>query len=79
MNCFLQKYTTHQFTYVIYYLLQDKVKNPKFMKIQEVHQKLHTKQFLLLYGYYTGPVNSADSTDFTGPEKTHSSVLKHAT
>ena len=30
-------------------------------------------------GYYTGPVNSADSTDFTGPDKTHSLVLKHAT
>ena len=32
-----------------------------------------------LFGYYTGPVNSADSTDFTGPDKTHSLVLKHAT
>ena len=31
------------------------------------------------FGYYTAPVNSADSTDFTGPDKTHSSVLKHAT
>ena len=30
-------------------------------------------------GYYTGPVNSADSTGFTGPDKTHSLVLKHAT
>ena len=29
--------------------------------------------------YYTGPVSSADSTDFTGPEKNHSSVLKPAT
>ena len=29
----------------------------------------------LYIGYYTGPVNSADSTDFTGPDKTHSLVL----
>ena len=34
---------------------------------------------LLLDRYYTEPANSADSTDFTGPEKTHSSVLKAAT
>ena len=46
MNYRLQKYTTHQFTYFIYYLFQDKFKNPKMMKIQLVHQKLHTKQFL---------------------------------
>ena len=49
MNCCLQKYTIHQFTYFIHYLFQDKFKNPKIMKIQEVHQKLHTKQFLLFY------------------------------
>ena len=49
MNCCLQKYTTHQFTYFIYYLFQDKFKNPKIIKIQEVHQKLQTKQFLLFY------------------------------
>ena len=47
MNCYLQKYTTHQFTYFIYYLFQDKVKNPKIIKIQQVHQKLQAKQFLL--------------------------------
>ena len=47
MNCCLQKYTTHQFTYFIYYLFQDKFKNPRIMKIQQVHQKLRTKQFLL--------------------------------
>ena len=29
MNCCLQKYTTHQFTYFIYYLFQDKFKIPK--------------------------------------------------
>ena len=49
MNCCLQKYTTHQFTYFIYYLFQDKFKNPTMMKIQQVHQKLHTKQFILFY------------------------------
>ena len=49
MNCCLQKYTIHQFTYFIYYLFQDNFKNAKIMKIQEVHQKIHTKQFLLFY------------------------------
>ena len=48
MNYCVQNYTTHQFTYCIYYIFQDKFKNPKIMKIQQVHQKLHTKQFLLL-------------------------------
>ena len=46
MNYCLQKYTTHQFTYFIDYLFQDKFKNPKIIKIQQVHQKIHTKQFL---------------------------------
>ena len=49
MNCCLQKYMTHQFTCFIHYLFQDKFKNPKIMKIQEVHQKLQAKQFLLLH------------------------------
>ena len=49
MNYCLQKYTSHQFTYFIYYLFQDKFKNPKMMKIQEVHQKIHGKQILLFY------------------------------
>ena len=31
MNYCLQKYTTHQFTYFIYYLFQDKFKYPKMM------------------------------------------------
>ena len=47
MNYCVQNYTKHQFTYFIYYLFQDKFKNPKIMKIQQVHQKLHVKQFLL--------------------------------
>ena len=45
MNCCLQKYTTHQFTYFIYYLFQDKFKYPKIIKIQQVHQEIHAKQF----------------------------------
>ena len=51
MNCYLQNYAIHQFTYFIYYLFQDEFKNPEIIKIQEVHQKIHTptKQFLLLY------------------------------
>ena len=44
MNCRLQNYTTHQFTYFIYYLYQDKFKNPKINEIQQVHQKICTKQ-----------------------------------
>ena len=31
MNYCLQNYTTHQFTYFIYYLFQDKFKYPKMM------------------------------------------------
>ena len=48
MNCCLQKYTTHQFTYFIYYLFQDKFKYPKMMLIQQVHQEIHAKQFLFI-------------------------------
>ena len=49
MNYYLQKYTTHQFTYFIYYLFQGNFKNAKIMKIQEVHQEIHAKQILLFY------------------------------
>ena len=51
MNCCLQNYTTHQFTYFIYYLFQDKFKYPKIIKIQQVHQEIHAKQFLLFHLY----------------------------
>ena len=51
MNYRLEKHTTHQFTYFIYYLFQDKFKNAKIIKIQEVHQKIHAKQYLLFYLY----------------------------
>ena len=48
MNYCLQKYTTHQFTYFIYYLFQDKFKYPKIIKIQQIHQRIHAKQFLFI-------------------------------
>ena len=48
MNCYLQKYTTHQFTYFIYYLFQDKFKYPKIIKIQQVHQEIHAKQLIII-------------------------------
>ena len=53
MKCCLQKYTTYQLTYFIYsfYLFQDNFKNAKIMKIQEVHQKIHAKQFFIFYLY----------------------------
>ena len=49
MNCCLQKYTTHQFTYLIYYLFHDKFKYQKNIKIKQVHQKLQAKEYLLFY------------------------------
>ena len=49
MNCCLQTYATHQFTYFIYYLFQDKFKYPKIIKIILVHQEIHAKQFLLFH------------------------------
>ena len=49
MNCCLQKYTKHQFTYFIYDLFQDISKDPKIIKIQQIHQEIHTKQFLFFY------------------------------
>ena len=49
MNCCLQKCSTHQFTYFIYYLVQDNFKNAKMMEIQQVHQKLQEKQFFIIY------------------------------
>ena len=43
MNCCLQNYITHQLTYFIYYVVQDKFKYPKIIKIQQVQQKIYTK------------------------------------
>ena len=54
MNCCLQNYTTHQFTYFIYYLFQDKFKNPKIVKIQQVYQKIHAKTiFIILFKLFS--------------------------
>ena len=54
MNCCLLKYTTHQSTYFIYYIFQDNFKNPKIMKTQQVHQKIHAKQlFNILFKLYS--------------------------
>ena len=53
MNCCLHKYTIHQFTYFIYCLFQDKFKHPKIIKIQQIHQKIHTKQFSILYKLFS--------------------------
>ena len=48
MNFCLQNFTTHQFTYCIYYLFQGNFKNAKIIKIQEVHQEIHAKQFFMI-------------------------------
>ena len=53
MTCCLQKHTIYQFTDFIYYLFQDKSKNPKMMKIQQVHQKIHAKQFFILFRLFS--------------------------
>ena len=47
MNHYL-KNTTHKFTYCIYYLVQDNSENAKIIKIQQVHQEIHAKQFLII-------------------------------
>ena len=67
MNYYLQKYTTHQFTYFIYCLFQHKSKNPKMMKIQQVHQKIHAKQFsIILYILFS----IGDSFEFKATRET---------
>ena len=50
MKYCLQKYTTHQITYFIYYsyLFKDKFKYPLIVKIQQVHQEIHAKQFFIV-------------------------------
>ena len=44
----LKNYITHQFTYFIDYLFQDKFKYPKIIKVQQVHQDIHAKQFFII-------------------------------
>ena len=48
------------------------------MHKSKIISKLLLMQEPTIIGYSTGPVNSADSTEFSGPDKTHSLVLKHA-
>ena len=57
MNCCVQHHTTYHTTYFICYLSQDKFKNPKIIKIQQVHQKLSTKQ-VSIFGLYISICNS---------------------
>ena len=49
MNCTIQNILNINLHIFLLYLFQDHFKNAKIMKIQEVHQKIHTKQFLILY------------------------------
>ena len=53
MNCCLQNYTTHQFTYFIYYLFQNKFKYSKIIKIQQVHPEIHAKQFIIIFKLFS--------------------------
>ena len=43
MNCFLQNYTTHQFTYFIDVFNHGVTKDPKITLIRYLHQKIQTK------------------------------------
>ena len=47
MNCCLQKYTTHQFTYYIYYLVQDKIKIQKLCKSNKYTKSYKQNNFYL--------------------------------
>ena len=54
MNCCLQTYIAHQFTYFIYYLFQDNFKYAKIIKTQQVHQDIHAKQlFIILFKLFS--------------------------
>ena len=47
MNCCLQKYTTHQFTFFYILFISRQVQEFKNYQNHQVHQELHTKQFQL--------------------------------
>ena len=52
MNYYLQKYTTHQFTYLIYYLFQDNFKNAKNYQ-NPTNELLSTKiHYTSIYIFY---------------------------
>ena len=44
----LKIYTTYQFTYFIGGIIQGMIKNPKIKEIQQVQQKIYTKQVSML-------------------------------
>ena len=52
MNCCLQKHTTHQVTYFIYYSYQDKFKNPRFNIILYLHQSYKQNNFIILFNLF---------------------------
>ena len=56
MNCCLQNQTKHHFTYFLLVLLQDKFKNSRIIKIQQVHQKLSKNMIeywnIYFYSYF---------------------------
>ena len=68
MKYCLQNYITHQFTYFIYYLFQDKFKYPKIIKIQQVQQKIYTKHVstLKITCYYVKIHLNMNHIGFTG-------------
>ena len=49
MNYCLQKYTTHQYAYFIYYLFHDNFKNAKLSKSKKAIKRYMQKQFLLYF------------------------------
>ena len=54
MNCCLQKYTTHQFTYFIYYLFQDKFKKSKTYETPTSTSKVTSKTiFIILFKLFS--------------------------
>ena len=68
MNCYLQKYTTHQFTYFIYYLFQDKFKNPKIINQNATSTSGDTYKtiFIILFKLFS----IGDSFEFNATQET---------
>ena len=65
MNYYLQKYTTNQFTYYIYYYFKTNLNIQKTIKIQQVHQKIHTEQFIILFKLFSHICLMRDSRNTT--------------
>ena len=54
MNCCLQKYTTYQFTYFIYYLFQDKFKDPKnYQNPRSISKDTYKTIFIILFKLFS--------------------------